>query len=160
MGKTLLFYGSNSASARDKAKEMRGPAPDEVQVIQADAYNGERLEADEIEFTDDVDPGVRQRVEELFGKFDNRMRRTDVNASIGGFAPRTPASDRRNLRPDTRIDNPAETEEHLPEIKPAAEVSLGQAPGNREPGPLGTDSVTGQPVTDRNKIARGEGATG
>lgn len=152
--KTILFYGGDGNAAKDRAKDMRGELPPEIQVIQAEAYNGERLEADEIEFMDDVDEGQRARIESLWGKFDNRMPMNAANASLGGFPERTPASDRRNLNPETRVDDPNQVEQNLQEIKDPKDFSVGQQPS--EPKPVGLDQTTGNVATDRNKIPRND----
>jgi hypothetical protein len=150
--KTILFYGGDGHAAKERVKEMRGESPPEIQVIQAEAYNGERLEADEIEFMDDVDEGLRARVESLWGKFDNRQPMHAASASIGGYGERTPASDRRNLNPETRVDNPAEVEQHLPEILDPKDVSTGAQPSDVKA--TGLDQTTGHPATDRTTIPR------
>lgn len=119
MAKTIVFYGNDNKAANDKYQNA--PEKESFQIIQAEAYQGERLEGDSIQFMDDVSEGDRARITELWGKFDNRQSFDQTGAtgdgkrgmggtgSLGGVE-RTPASDRRNLNPATRVDDPAKTE--------------------------------------------------
>lgn len=150
--KTILFYGNDSNAAKNKhpKKEV-----DTYQIIQADAYQGERLEADEIEFMDDVPAGERARIESLWGKFDNRV--SVDPAKVGGVAVmgHDPAANRANLTANRPAD-PDKVEPDQLKHKGVAEKA-----GSAEPDPtltdkkgVGLDSVTGKPSIDRNKIAR------
>lgn len=149
--KTIVFYGSDSKAAREK---YPAPEVDTYQVIQADAYQGERLEGDEIEFMDDVPPAERSRIESLWGKFDNRVS-TDP-AKVGGAAQMgsDPAANRSNLT-QRRPDNPNDVEgkqlDHPGVAKKAGEAA---DPTLTDTKGVGLDSVTGKPVTNRNEVPR------
>lgn len=153
MAKKILFYGDDSKAAKSKADDSKPKDADEFQIIQASAYQGERLEADEYEFADDVPAGERTRIESLWGKFDNRqsMAKGGGPTSLAGVE-RTPASDRRNLDPATRVDDPDKVESDQlkrPGYAPKADVK--PSPGNVNPRPVGLDQTTGLPV-DREKL--------
>jgi hypothetical protein len=152
MTKTLLFYGNDAKAA--KSKNQSDSKSDSVQIVQADAYQGERMEADQIEFMDDVPADQRARIEAIWGKFDNRVS-TDP-AKVGGAAElgTDPAANRANLtnrRPDNPDDVEAKQLEHPGVAKKAGmteDKSLEDHKG------IGLDANTGKPVTDRNKIPR------
>lgn len=152
--KTIVFYGDDGQAAKDKHPTAD---VDTYQIIQADAYQGERLEADEIEFMDDVSAGEQARIRDLWGKFDNRqnMEMGGTPVSLGGV-PRTPGSDRSNLNPATRTDDPKKVEakelEHSG-IAPKRGAAATTAPTADKKG-VGLDQTTGQKVTDRDKIPR------
>lgn len=158
MTKTLVFYGNNAGAAKEQFKQ---PKPDTFQYIQADAYQGERLEADQIEFMDDVDPGQRARIESIWGKFDNRVSHDPAlvggpsDPTSHGGVQRTPGSDRRNLTDRYRVDNPDEVEaKELDHPAVAPKSGVNPAPGTVEPKAVGLDAVTGNVATDRNVINR------
>lgn len=155
MSKTIVFYGTNDKAAREKHAEGE---KDTHQVIQADAWNGERLEGDKIEFMDDVPAEQRKRIEEMWGKFDNRqsMAHGGGPTSLGGVE-RTPASDRRNLNPETRVDDPNKVKENQVEKRPGfAEKpsDANQTRANEDHKGVGLDQTTGKKSTDRDKIPR------
>lgn len=150
--KTIVFYGSDAKAAREKYKV---PEVDSYQVIQADAYQGERLEADEIEFMDDVSADERARIEEIWGKFDNRVSMDP--AKVGGAAAMNsdPATNRANLTQQRPAD-PKEVEANQLDHKGVAEKAGDAKPDSTldDKKGVGLDSVTGKPSTDREKIAR------
>ena len=150
--KTILFYGNDSKAARDKHPV---PEVDTYQIIQADAYQGERLEADEIEFMDDVSAGERARIESLWGKFDNRISMDP--AKVGGAAAMNsdPATNRANLTARRPAD-PDKVEADQLKHKGVAEKAGAAAPDKslEDTKGVGLDATTGKPVTDRNKIPR------
>lgn len=150
--KTILFYGTDSKAAKDKYPK---PDADSYQVIQADAYQGERLEADEIEFMDDVSAGERERIESLWGKFDNRV--SVDPAKVGGVAQMggDPAANRSNLtqrRPDDPDKVDAKQLDH-PGVAKKAGVAAPDKSLEDHKG-VGLDANTGNKVDDRNKIPR------
>jgi hypothetical protein len=152
--KTILFYGSDAKAAKEKYPK---PKVDEYQVIQADAYQGERLEADEIEFMDDVPAGERERIENLWGKFDNRV--SVDPAKVGGtpVMDPDPAKNRANLtarRPANPDDHDAKELEHRGVAEKAGAAS--PDPTLEDHKGVGLDANTGFPVQDRNKIPRGK----
>lgn len=119
MTKKIIFYGKDGDAAKKIVSDRKGPEADTFQVIQADAYQGERLEADEYEFAEDVPEGERRRISDLWGKFDNRQsfdpsapgRDTAANKDDGSRTglvgqPLTAGADRRNLNPQTRVTDP------------------------------------------------------
>lgn len=150
--KTILFYGSDSKAAKEKHPQKE---VDTYQIIQADAYQGERLEADEIEFMDDVPAGERERIESLWGKFDNRVSMDP--AKVGGtpVMGSDPAANRANLT----ARRPADPEKVEP--KELEHKGVAEKAGAASPDPtledkkgVGLDANTGNKVTDRNKIPR------
>lgn len=152
MVKKILFYGTDSKAAREKNPKQE---VDEVQVIQADAYQGERLEADEIDFMDDVSPAERSRIESLWGKFDNRV--SIDPAKVGGAAQMgtDPAANRANLT-QRRPDNPDKVDQNQLD-----HAGVAKKAGSAEPDPtltdqkgVGLDANTGKPTDDRNKVPR------
>lgn len=152
MTKTLVFYGSDAKAAREKHKT---PEADTFQVIQADAYQGERMEADEITFMDDVSSVERARIESLWGKFDNRVSHDP--ALVGGASQmdNDPSTNRGNLNAKTRQDDPDKVEpDQLKHSGVAKKAETNPEPGSQNPKGVGLDGVTGNPSTDRNKIAR------
>ena len=152
--KTIVFYGSDSKAAREKHPKQE---VDTYQVIQADAYQGERLEADEIEFMDDVPAGERERIESIWGKFDNRV--SVDPAKVGGVADmgNDPAANRANLTP-RRPSDPDKVEAKQLDHAGVADKAGAAAPDKslEDHKGVGLDANTGFPVTDRNKIPRGE----
>lgn len=152
MVKKILFYGSDSNAAKEKNPKQE---VDSVQIIQADAYQGERLEADEIDFMDDVPANERARIESIWGKFDNRIS-TDP-AKVGGAAELSadPAANRSNLT-QRRVDDPNKTDP-----KQLDHSGVAKKAGSSEPDKsledhkgVGLDANTGKTATDRNKIPR------
>ena len=150
--KTILFYGTDSNAAKAKHPKQQ---VDSVQIIQADAYQGERLEADEIEFMDDVPAGERSRIESLWGKFDNRV--SVDPAKVGGAAQMggDPAANRANLTP-RRPDDPDKTDakqlEHGGVAKKAGDAKPDASLEDHKG--VGLDANTGKSTDDRNKIPR------
>jgi hypothetical protein len=154
--KTIVFYGTDAKAAREKHPEV---AKDSYQVIQADAWHGERLEADEYEFMDDVAPGDKKRIEEIWGKFDNRQNIENTGPTTLAGVERTPASDRRNLNPETRVDNPKDVKENQIEKRPGFAPKVGDAATvdtHSDKKGVGLDQTTGLKTDDRNKIPRSE----
>jgi hypothetical protein len=151
--KTIVFYGRDPQAAKDRHPTV---AQDSFQLIQADAYNGERLEADDIEFMDDVSAGDQARIRELWGKFDNRQNiEKSGPVSLGGVQ-RTPGSDRSNLNPATRTDDPKKVEakelEH-PGVAPKRGAAA-ETPKTEDKKGVGLDQTTGKPATSRDTIPR------
>lgn len=150
--KTIVFYGSDSKAAIAKYPVL---AVDTYQIIQADAYQGERLEADEMEFMDDVPAGERARIEAIWGKFDNRISMDP--AKVGGAAVMggDPAANRSNLTA-RRATDPNKVETSQLDHKGVAEKAGSSEPDKslEDHKGVGLDATTGKPVTDRNKIPR------
>lgn len=150
--KTIVFYGSDGKAAREK---YPAPVVDTYQIIQADAYQGERLEGDEIEFMDDVSAAERARIEAIWGKFDNRVSMDP--AKVGGAAAMNsdPSTNRANLT-DRRPADPdkiAQDQLKHPGVAEKAGDAKPDASLEDKKG-VGLDSVTGKPNVDRDKIAR------
>lgn len=152
MARKILFYGSDGNAAKEKHPKQE---VDSVQIIQADAYQGERLEADEIEFMDDVPEDERARIESLWGKFDNRVSMDP--AKVGGtpVMGHDPAANRANLT----ARRPADPDKV--EAKELEHSGVAEKAGAASPDPtltdrkgVGLDANTGNKVTDRNKIPR------
>lgn len=155
MPKTIVFYGTNPKAAEDKFADKGDK--DTRQIVQASAWQGERLEGDKIEFMDDVPAGERQRIEEMWGKFDNRQNVEHGGATSLGGVERTPASDRRNLNPETRVDDPAKVKENQVEKRPGFAPKPDPRPADKsheDHKGVGLDQTTGNPTSDRNRIPR------
>ena len=154
MTKTILFYGSDSKAAKEKYPK---PVADEYQIIQADAYNGERLEADQIEFMDDVPAGERARIESIWGKFDNRVSMDP--AKVGGtpVMGSDPAANRANLTPRRPAD-PDKVEPKELKHSGVAEKAGAASPDStlEDKKGVGLDANTGFKTDDRNKIPRSD----
>lgn len=59
MGKTIVFYGRDGTAAKNRAREISASGEDTGQAIQADAWRGEALGADNFVFMDDVEEALR-----------------------------------------------------------------------------------------------------
>lgn len=156
--KTIVFYSGseNAKAARDLHKEEH----DTYQIIEAESYNGERLEADAYEFAGDVPAAQQQRIKDIWGKFDNRqnMEKSGGPTSLGGVE-RTPAADRRNLNPETRVDDPKKVKENQVEKRPGFAPPAGanaDHSAREDHKGVGLDATTGFQSKDRNKIPRSD----
>lgn len=125
MAKTIVFYGRDGTAAKARAREISATRGDRGQAIQADAWRGERLEADQFEVMGDVPAPLAASIRQIFDevlKLPEGTSPTTLMRPGGSTEPRA-----SNLTPGTPGGLPGDDDNGRDEL------DTGKNPLNRQP---------------------------